>query len=140
MIDLYSLNGAWPDALPFRVNLPNSVTRTDPTTFTQEELTSWGFTGPFTPPTYDLYTEVLEWDGSSFSVRVMTPEERQVVIDNRWNEVRVERNRLLTDSDWTQLPDAPTDKTAWATYRQALRDITQQSDPFNLIWPQKSTN
>ena len=140
MIDLYSLNGAWPDALPFRVNLPNSVTRTDPTTFTQEELTSWGFTGPFTPPTYDLYTEVLEWDGSSFSVRVMTPEERQVVIDNRWNEVRVERNRLLTDSDWTQLPDAPTDKTAWATYRQALRDITNQDDPFNVTWPTLLTN
>ena len=140
MIDLYSLNGAWPDALPFRVNLPNNATRTDPTTFTQEELTSWGFTGPFTPPTYDLYTEVLEWDGSSFSVRVMTPEERQVVIDNRWNEVRVERNRLLTDSDWTQLPDAPTDKTAWATYRQALRDITNQDDPFNVTWPTLLTN
>jgi len=28
-------------------------------------------------------------------------------------------------------------KAAWATYRQELRDITTQSDPFNIIWPSK---
>jgi hypothetical protein len=33
------------------------------------------------------------------------------------------RNGLLTASDWTQLPDAPCDREAWATYRQALRDF-----------------
>jgi hypothetical protein len=37
--------------------------------------------------------------------------------------MRIVRNRLLADSDWTQLPDAQCDKTAWATYRQALRDF-----------------
>lgn len=135
MIDLYSLNGAWPDALPFRVNLPNSVTRTDPTTFTQEELASWGYVGPIAPPTYDLFTEVLEWDGSAFTIRPMTSEERQAVLDTKWSEVRIQRNRYLADTDWTQLPDSPTDKSVWATYRQALRDITQQDDPFNIVWP-----
>tara|TARA_R110000868_G_scaffold50033_1_gene160407 strand:- start:432 stop:656 length:225 start_codon:yes stop_codon:yes gene_type:complete len=34
-----------------------------------------------------------------------------------------QRNRLLTESDWTMHSDAPTDKTVWATYRQALRDF-----------------
>lgn len=33
------------------------------------------------------------------------------------------RDRLLAESDWTQLPDAPVDRAAWATYRQALRDF-----------------
>ena len=37
--------------------------------------------------------------------------------------MRNHRDRLLKESDWTQVADAPTDKTAWATYRQALRDF-----------------
>jgi hypothetical protein len=37
--------------------------------------------------------------------------------------MRNQRNRLLTESDWTQLPDATCDREAWATYRQALRDF-----------------
>ena len=40
---------------------------------------------------------------------------------------RATRNTLLSDSDWTQMNDSPLsneDKTAWATYRQELRDVT----------------
>jgi hypothetical protein len=33
------------------------------------------------------------------------------------------RDRLLVESDWSQLPDAPVDREAWATYRQTLRDF-----------------
>ena len=52
-------------------------------------------------------------------------------------EARIFRNRLLASSDWTQLPDVPqTLKDAWATYRQALRDVTAQSGfPQNITWP-----
>ena len=46
------------------------------------------------------------------------------------NENRIKRNLLLKDSDWTQIPDCTVDQTAWATYRQALRDITD-----NPYWP-----
>ena len=54
------------------------------------------------------------------------------------SQAKTARNRLLTGSDWTQLPDVPlATKEAWATYRQALRDITAQPGyPFNIIWPQ----
>jgi hypothetical protein len=38
-------------------------------------------------------------------------------------QMRFARNSLLTASDWSQLPDAPVDREAWATYRQALRDF-----------------
>ena len=55
-----------------------------------------------------------------------------------WAQVRATRNHLLNQSDWTQLPDSPlstAQKTAWAGYRQALRDITQQADPAAVVWP-----
>ena len=50
--------------------------------------------------------------------------------------VRQTRSDKLADCDWTQVADSPVDKTAWATYRQALRDITAQSNfPWNVTWP-----
>lgn len=56
--------------------------------------------------------------------------------DSEWPLVRAERDRRLLASDWTQLPDVPlATKEAWATYRQALRDITLQSNPFSIAWP-----
>jgi hypothetical protein len=52
-------------------------------------------------------------------------------------EAKTKRNRLLYETDWTQMPDVPlTNKVLWATYRQALRDITAQSGyPAEIIWP-----
>jgi hypothetical protein len=55
----------------------------------------------------------------------------------QWYAVRQERNALLAASDWTQLSDARVDALPWAVYRQALRDITTQEDPFNIAWPQE---
>jgi hypothetical protein len=50
--------------------------------------------------------------------------------------VRGGRDDLLVKSDWTQVADAPVDKAAWATYRQALRDITTQPGfPWDVQWP-----
>lgn len=52
--------------------------------------------------------------------------------------VRAERSQLLTASDWTQVIDAPVDQGAWATYRQALRDLPQQEGfPTTITWPVK---
>jgi len=44
------------------------------------------------------------------------------LVDNE-TMMRHHRDRLLAESDWTQLPDATCDREAWATYRQALRDF-----------------
>jgi hypothetical protein len=55
--------------------------------------------------------------------------------------VRGKRNELLAESDWTQVADAPVDQAAWATYRQALRDIPQQpSFPYGITWPTEPTS
>jgi hypothetical protein len=52
--------------------------------------------------------------------------------------VRQQRGEKLKDSDWTQVIDAPVDQTAWATYRQALRDITgQEGFPWTITWPEQ---
>lgn len=61
-------------------------------------------------------------------------------LENRWGEIRLMRNRFLAECDWTQLRDAPFSENKrgeWVIYRQALRDITKQSDPFKLVWPVK---
>ena len=50
--------------------------------------------------------------------------------------VRQSRSDRLADCDWTQVADSPVDKAAWATYRQALRDITTQNGfPWTVTWP-----
>ena len=50
--------------------------------------------------------------------------------------VRRSRTEKLKDCDWTQIADSTADKTAWATYRQALRDITTQTGfPWTMTWP-----
>lgn len=52
--------------------------------------------------------------------------------------VREERNRKLTETDWTQLADAPVNSVAWSNYRQALRTLPEQAGfPFNVQWPEK---
>lgn len=50
--------------------------------------------------------------------------------------VRTLRSSKLSQSDWTQLADAPVDSTQWGVYRQALRDITEQAGfPWSVTWP-----
>ena len=61
-----------------------------------------------------------------------------VTADQEWERVRATRNRRLAASDWAVLPDVPMSeerRQAWAAYRQALRDITRQPDPFKIYWP-----
>ena len=51
-------------------------------------------------------------------------------------EVRTDRDAKLTESDWTQVADAPADKAAWATYRQSLRALPEQAGfPNTVTWP-----
>jgi hypothetical protein len=56
-----------------------------------------------------------------------------------WEELRSLRNRKLTQSDWTQVSDAPfaeEQKVSWQSYRQALRDLPENTeDPKNPVWP-----
>jgi hypothetical protein len=66
-------------------------------------------------------------DGWAYTVTVADKTEDEIAADTdaRAAHVRAQRDRLLAASDWTQVLDAPVDRTAWATYRQALRDLPQ---------------
>ena len=63
------------------------------------------------------------------------------VTKKKMDDLRGMRNQMLTDTDWTQGADSPltdSQKTSWATYRQALRDITNTYTSLDdVVWPEK---
>ncbi len=62
---------------------------------------------------------------------------RDIERDVLLRPIRANRNRLLRESDWTQIADAPANGKAWALYRQALRDLPATiRDPSQPVdWP-----
>lgn len=82
-----------------------------------------------------IRTQHIEMSDSDEAQALVIANQRQS------NILREARDFQLNLSDWTQVPDSPlsdSDKTAWATHRQALRDITSHVDWPNLIhsdWP-----
>ena len=60
---------------------------------------------------------------SMAQVESLTADEIQAAKNSAMAQIRNQRNQLLKDCDWTQIADCTADKTAWATYRQALRDL-----------------
>lgn len=72
----------------------------------------------------------------SWSIVDLSEEEIQKYIDSKAEEARQKRNELLTASDWTQIPDSSANTAIWKTYRQKLRDISNQKGfPLAIIWP-----
>ena len=89
-----------------------------------------------------LNSNVVFVDGywqQQYDVIPLIEQELQEVFEIQSKNIRDKRNALLSECDWTQTVDAPVDRSAWAEYRQALRDITGQAgfSSDNLIWPTK---
>jgi hypothetical protein len=87
-----------------------------------------------TLPTFVDESWVLGW-----TINEKTQEQINQETESKITSIRLQRNGLLSQCDWTQLIDAPltdTEKSEWAVYRQALRDITAQPNfPENISWP-----
>jgi hypothetical protein len=86
----------------------------------------------------DRFKEYTDEGGILHTVQ----EQIDAYIENRTQaaatEIRYKRDILLKDSDWSQVADSPVDKLLWATYRQDLREITEQNGfPLEVIWPDK---
>jgi len=131
--------------------------------FIRAEHPNTSFTKPFVPlAPYASVAETLkpEYDHMTHKLVEVAPVQtdngyvRQWLIENlfadvieknqkealelRAAQVRDDRNSLLSQSDWTQVADAPVDKQAWADYRQALREIPDQAGfPWNVVWPEQ---
>ncbi|MDQ0738871.1 tail fiber assembly protein [Pseudomonas sp. W4I3] len=58
-----------------------------------------------------------------------------------WSSIRVRRDRLLRETDHTQVQDSPlteAQRAEAATYRKLLRNVPQDvGDPFIVVWPDK---
>ena len=91
----------------------------------------------YTTPTQKLSTVDAYLDGGkAYNVKVenTTTDEQTALINQQWATVRFERDRKLQDTDWRASSDL-TLSDAWKNYRQALRDVPTQSDPYNITWP-----
>ena len=136
---LYSYHNNYPEELPNRIRLSDGSTRTDSTTFSAEDITDAGYVLVDPPPEISQ-DQKLRWDGA-WVVETISPEE---IIENQWKIVRDRRDEELRKVEWrvsrynSEIRQglSPTDDIVRLdVYMQALRDITKQSDPFNLIWP-----
>jgi hypothetical protein len=115
---------------------------------TEEILNSLGadvvFEGPQAQPTrYQVaFADGVEQiDGkwyTKYGVNNMDVDAITAKDEEQAKSVRASRTEKLKDSDWTQVADSPMDQAAWATYRQALRDITaQEGFPWGIEWPEQ---
>jgi hypothetical protein len=130
---LYSHNATTPAPLPHRIRFADGSTRTDASTFTPDELERAGYTGLYERPECNPKLETIDWDGTQFLVRPYNFDELQA----QHAKVRQQRIELLKASDWTQIADYDlgADREAWAAYRQALRDLADAANPFDITWP-----
>jgi hypothetical protein len=118
-----------------------------PSELTDESLLEWGMYVVLPTPYPNDYTKNITEGTPVLTDSIYyqnwiqtqaTDSEISYRIENKWTEVRELRSQLLTECDWTQLADIPTEtKAAWTEYRQSLRDITSQSNPFSINWPVK---
>ena len=131
-------NGNIGEIIDFRTYFGNTTSVTD------EQLMAQGFVRVNLHRDHNRLTQkliscdpVLE-NGWVYKVAVadLTAEEIQSAKDSAMAQIRGTRNNLLAACDWTQIADSTADKTVWATYRQALRDVTGQTGfPWTITWP-----
>ena len=92
------------------------------------------------------YDRVFDEEKNEWHLVQRTPggvnQETQPTLEEKWAELRFKRNMLLAETDWMFMVRdyimTPETESAWAAYRQALRDITQTTaDPDSVVWPSK---
>jgi hypothetical protein len=71
-----------------------------------------------------------------YTIRNKTEEELNIHYKYQWITLRTKRLKLLQETDYMGNSDYPI-TNEWREYRQALRDITEQGNPFDIIWPNK---
>lgn len=70
---LYTKDGAMPEPIPFRIRMPDGRTRTDPDSFTPEEILAAGYVQAPDPPAFDATTHGLEWINGDWIVVALPP-------------------------------------------------------------------
>ena len=133
---LYSFKGARPTQLPNRIKLSNGFTRTDKSTFTEEEIADAGWMIVNDPPVAE-YPNKLEWVNGDWLVR--EPNESEVAI--KWQQIRTECERRLFETDYKVIKSVETGvplDNIMVQYRQELRDLynnINDIDPWTVVYP-----
>ena len=145
----YSINGDYPTTiLPHRIRLPNGLTKTDSTTFTNSDLVSAGITTVADTPSYNTNTHKLVWNReiTEWDVIELDEDELANLNNEKWMAVRDQRDFLLSEADQRVLRHQSEERAGITThtdnisdldtYMQQLREIPQtNSDPDNIVWP-----
>lgn len=93
------------------------------------------------PPPGPSHGKIARFQGGNWTLAVVTDPQmvEAEVPAPTWDSVRGRRNGLLSESDWTQLPDAPvslSDQDLWKVYRKGLRDLPENfKNPGDVVWP-----
>ena len=142
---MYSYKQQYPiENLPERIRLSDGSVRTDSSTFTDDEIADAGYVSVSNPPSI-TEKQLLNWTGTEWSIVDNT----EKATSDKWNEVRNKRNKLISEVEWrvsryhafARLGKEQIDEIdVLDTYIQELRDITTQSDPFNITWPTNITD
>jgi len=88
-----------------------------------------------------VFTDTKDKDGKTVTAATNEAAYKAEIDADAAVRVRGDRDKKLTDCDWTQANDSPVkDESSWTTYRQALRDVpTQSGFPHTVTWPTKPT-
>lgn len=121
-----------------------------PASMSDADLAAWNVyaVAPAAEPAFNPLTHKLvegkpvnrdgQWH-QVWGIEQLTDGEAHMAHADAMKALRDERDTKLRDSDWTQIPDAPLSteqKAAWAKYRQALRDVPENTDnPLAPVWP-----
>lgn len=118
---LYTFNGTLPAPLPARIRLSNGLTRTNPSTYSKEEIAEWGYIGPITKPAHDPSIEAIYWSeaDAAYLVRQLVAEEIEA---NRLQGLRSQANYLVF---WDALLSS--------TVYNSIREQSMASLPMNTL-------
>ena len=133
---LYSKNNGYPQPLPQRLRLPSGETRTDPSTFTAEDLVNAGYVEAPPPPSVD-YPNELNWSGVDWLV--VPPSVASTI--TKQNTIMAECLKKLAESDYKilkalEVGASPAPEVV--AYRQQLRDLyntVETLDPWGIVLP-----
>jgi hypothetical protein len=140
---IYSYNGAYPQKLPFRIRLSDGRTRTDPTSFTAEEIADAGYTPVADTPSI-TDSQVLEWDSQAIDwiVRDKTAEEIAVELATKktrtLNSITGFRDELIASGFWfngVKYDSRPEDqKRISGAALLAFMAVSQGAEANNYLW------
>ena len=129
----YSYNRKTPQPIPFRITMPDGITRTDPSSFTADEIAAAGYVEAPGPPAYNADTQARPvWDGAQWIERDLTAEE--IAAKNAPSEaIQSAAIQILTTWKSTGIADMPRSWDDAITLAKSRRDeLTEVADRESL--------